>query len=247
MTEQITIIGGGVIGCFLAYRLSLEGASITLLEKDSTGAGASGVSAGNVQPVTGDNISFESKLGAESLAIYRKYLPLIKAESGVDFREQDTRYLYAATTENEEREVRDMLLHMSSASLRVEWVDSKTAKELDPRLSSDVIGGMLHQDCMQMDPQLFVDALALAAQRKGAKFVIGEAQGLESIGGRVSGVTLADGATLPIETVIVTTGPWSGQLLKDWLEINLPIEPCGLQKLHLKLKTGGTPLGCAVR
>jgi len=247
MTEQITIIGGGVIGCFLAYRLSLEGASITLLEKDSTGAGASGVSAGNVQPVTGDNIAFESKLGAESLAIYRKYLPLIKAESGVDFREQDTRYLYAATTENEEREVRDMLLHMSSASLRVEWVDSKTAKELDPRLSSDVIGGMLHQDCMQMDPQLFVDALALAAQRKGPKFVIGEAQGLESIGGRVSGVTLADGTALPTETIIVATGPWSGQLLKDWLEINLPIEPCGLQKLHLKLKTGGTPLGCAVR
>ena len=247
MSQQITIIGGGVIGCFLAYRLSLEGASITLLEKDSQGAGASGASAGNVQPVTGDNIAFECKLGAESLALYRKYLPLIKAESGIDFREQDTRYLYAATTENEERELRDMLSHMRSAGLRVEWVDSKAVKELDPRLSPDVIGGMLHQDCMQMDPQLFVDALALAAQRKGAKFVIGEAQGLESSGGRVSGVTLADGTVLPTESVIVSTGPWSGQLLKDWLDITLPIEPCGLQKLHLKLKTGGAPLGCAVR
>lgn len=245
MSRQITIVGGGVVGCFLAYRLSLEGMSITLLEKDSPGAGASGASAGNIQPVTGQNIAFEAELGAESLALYRKYLPAIKAESGIDFREQNVRYLYAATNSEEESNVRDLAAQISSAGLRVEWVDSKSAKELDFRLSPEVIGGMLHQDCIQMDPQLFVDALALAAQRMGAKFVTGEATSLESRRGRVTGLRLGDGTVLASDGVIIATGPWSGQVLRDWLGISLPIEPCGLQKLHLK--TNGRPLGCAVR
>ena len=245
MPQQITIVGGGVVGCFLAYRMSAEGVSITVLKKESPGAGASGASAGNVQPVTGENIAFESALGAESLALYRKHLPIIKAASGIDFREQNTRYLYAATNQDEEKDVRNMLAHMSSAGLRAEWVDSKAAKQLDNRLSPEVIGGMLHQDCMQMDPQLFVDALALASQKKGAEFVTGEAKGFESSGGRVTGLRLGDGKVLGSECVIIAMGPWSGTAMRDWLNFDLPIEPCGLQKLHLK--TSGPPLGCAVR
>ena len=245
MPEHITIVGGGVVGCFLAYRLSMEGVGITLVEKVSPGAGASGASAGNVQPGTGENTAFEAALGAESLALYRKYLPAIKTESGIDFREQNTRYLYAATNQEEESNAQELVAQMSSAGLRVEWVDSKTARELDPRLSLEIIGGMLHQDCIQMDPQLFVDALALATQRRGAKLVTGEAKGLESKGGRVTGLRLVDGTVLDTDGVIIATGPWSGAMLRDWLEISLPIEPCGLQKLHLK--TRGPRLGCAVR
>lgn len=245
MSQQITIVGGGVVGCFLAYRLSLEGVSITLLEKESPGAGASGASAGNVQPMTGENTAFEAELGAESLALYRKYLPSIKAESGIDFREQNVRYLYAATNQEEAINVQYLISQMSPAGLKAEWVDSKAAHELDPRLSPEIIGGMLHQDCIQMDPQLFVDALAMAAQRKGAKFVTGEAKGLESKGDRVTGLRLADGTVMDADGVIIATGAWSGQVLRSWLDINLPIEPCGLQKLHLK--ASGPPLGCAVR
>ena len=96
-----------------------------------------------------------------------------------------------------------------------------------------------------MDPQLFVDALALAAQSRGTKILTGEAKGLESKGGRFTGLRLVDGTVLDSDGVIIATGPWSGQSLQNWLDISLPIEPCGLQKLHLK--TSGPPLGCAVR
>lgn len=245
MSQQITIVGGGVVGCFLSYRLSMAGVGITLVEKQSPGAGASGASAGNIQPVTGQNTVFEAALGAESLALYRKYLPAIKTESGIDFREQNTRYLYAATNQEEGNDIRHKVLQMTSAGLRVEWVDSNAVRELDTRLSPDIIGGMLHQDCIQMDPQLFVDAVALAAQKRGTKILTGEAKGLESKGGRVTGLSLIDGTVLNSDVVIIATGPWSGAMLRDWFDISLPVEPCGLQKLHLK--TSGPPLRCAVR
>jgi glycine/D-amino acid oxidase-like deaminating enzyme len=51
--RSVTIIGGGVIGCFLAYRLALEGVPVTLIERHAVGAGATGASAGNVQPGVG--------------------------------------------------------------------------------------------------------------------------------------------------------------------------------------------------
>ena len=74
---QATIVGGGVIGCFLTYRLARAGETVRLLEKEAPGAG-------NVQPVTGDNVAFEARLGIESLNLYRKDLPDIKKESGKD-------------------------------------------------------------------------------------------------------------------------------------------------------------------
>ena len=86
--QQVVVVGGGVVGCFLAYRLSLAEVGVTLLERAAPGAGASGASAGNVQPVTSaDDIAFQASLGSESLALYRQYLPAIKEESGMDLVE----------------------------------------------------------------------------------------------------------------------------------------------------------------
>ena len=244
--QQVVVVGGGVVGCFLAYRLSLAGVRVTLLEREAPGAGASGASAGNVQPVTGaENIPFQASLGAESLALYRQFLPAINEESGKDLREQDVRYLYAATTAEEEQDIRELARQMQAAGLRVAWIDAASANELDPRLSREITGGMLHEDCIQMDPQRFVSALALAAQVHSARLVVGEAMGLEQAGGRLTGLKLSDGSALGCDAVVLAMGAWTGQALQAWLGWTLPIEPCGLQKLHLR--TDGPPLGCAVR
>lgn len=80
-----TVVGGGVVGCFVAYRLALEGVPVTLVERQHVGAGASGASAGNVQPG-----EFEPAWGAEdlnlleaeSLGLFRRFLPAIKDDSG---------------------------------------------------------------------------------------------------------------------------------------------------------------------
>jgi glycine oxidase len=42
---DVTVVGGGVVGCFIAYHLALEGVAVTLVEREHVGAGASGASA----------------------------------------------------------------------------------------------------------------------------------------------------------------------------------------------------------
>ena len=84
------MVGGGVVGCFIAYRLAAMGVSITLVEQEGPGAGATGNSAGNIQPASGDDDAYKIALGAESLALWRNQLPRIKEGAGkIDFLDQN--------------------------------------------------------------------------------------------------------------------------------------------------------------
>src|SRR5256886_17063670 len=48
--SRVVVIGGGVIGCAVAERLTLERHELTLLERDQLGAHASGAAAGELSP-----------------------------------------------------------------------------------------------------------------------------------------------------------------------------------------------------
>ena len=71
----VAVIGCGAVGCFTAYRLAAMGVPVTLIDQEGPGSGATGNSAGNVQPASGDDDSYKIALGAESLALWRKHLP----------------------------------------------------------------------------------------------------------------------------------------------------------------------------
>src|SRR5450631_10597 len=47
---DVVVVGGGVIGCSIAYFLARAGARVTLLERSHLAAGASGVAAGMLAP-----------------------------------------------------------------------------------------------------------------------------------------------------------------------------------------------------
>ncbi|MCH7737072.1 MAG: FAD-binding oxidoreductase [Chloroflexi bacterium] len=247
MDGTVAVVGGGVVGCFVAYRLAGMGVPVTLLEQEGPGAGATGNSAGNIQPASGDDDAFKIALGAESLALWREHLPRIKEAGGIDYREQDVRYLYAATSEDEEHEVRRILGDVTNAGLKAEWVDGQTARETEPRLSGSIIGGMLHQDCIQMDPKLLNTALANTAETEGVAIQRQkQAVGLAVAGGRIRGIKLQDGSSLECSSVVLAMGAWTAKAVSEWLGYDLPVEPYGLQKLHLGLGPAA-PLNCAVR
>jgi sarcosine oxidase subunit beta len=48
-SPDVLIIGGGIMGCSLAYRLAERGVGVTLLEKNTCGAEASGRNSGGVR------------------------------------------------------------------------------------------------------------------------------------------------------------------------------------------------------
>ena len=243
----VAVIGCGAVGCFTAYRLAAMGVSVTVIDQEGPGAGATGNSAGNVQPASGDDDAYKIALGAESLALWRQHLPRINEASKINYQDQDVHYLYAAIDEIEELKVRRILADVTAAGLRAEWVDGDTARELEPRLSESITGGMLHHDCVQMDPKLLMTALSKAAEAEGVTLRDqARAVGLALKGGKINGILLQDGSTLECSSVVIATGAWTLKAMSDWLEYDLPVEPYGLQKLHLGLGIA-PPLNCAIR
>lgn len=247
--QRVTIVGGGVIGCFLAYRLALEGVPVTVLERQHVGSGATGVSAGNVQPgVMGGSVDAHGalgSLGAQSLRLHRTFLPAIKEDSGLDPLDHEVQYFYAAIDAPEVGATQQFTTTLQEQGLRAEWIDGLTARAIEPLLAHNIVGGALHQDCFQMDAYRFVSALSQAAQRRGARVQQGEAVGLRRAGERITGVVLKDGTTVESETLVLTMGAWTGVALTQWLGLSVPIGPYPLQKLHVR-PAGPLPR-CAVR
>lgn len=247
--ESIIVVGGGVVGHFIAYRLAIEGVDVTLVEKDrievgNPGSGASGTSAGNLQP--GGNFSGEywRNLTFESYQLLRSFLPEIKKTSNTEIMDQEVNYLYPALSASEAGHLQKDSEYRSKAGLRVHWIDGDQARGLEPRLSADILGGMLHQDCTQLDPQRFISALSESAETHSAQIRLAEAVGLHSKSGRVSGVQFKDGTSLRCDTVVLAAGAWTGNLTAEWLGTPLPTSPVNVQKLHLRAR--GEPLKCAV-
>ncbi len=243
---RVTIVGGGVVGCFLAYCLVTAGVPVTLIERERVGAGASGASAGNVQAITGIGGPIEVALGAESVRRWRHYLPAIKEESGIDPYDHEVRYLYAALNEQEVTDLQALMASLQAEGLRTEWIDARAARELEPRLHPGILGGMYHQDVVQMDAQRCVNAMETIVRARGGTLIHGEVTGLRREGARVHAVELRDGSTVPCDRALVLAlGGWTGVAVSRWLGVSLPIRPHALQKLHVRPR--GAPLGCAVR
>ena len=242
---SVCVVGGGVVGGFIAYLLAREGVQVSLLERSRLGSGASGASAGNVQTLSNGFQGFHKELGQESLGLYGRLLPSIKDESGMDPLDHEVRYLYAAMDEEQATAVQAAVPQLVQDGMKVEWIDGQRARELEPRLSPRLLGGLLHSDCIQMDGTRLVNALGRAAQGRGAYVAGSEVAGLELDGDRVTGVRRKDGTVLHADMVVAAMGAWTGPALSGWLGMSLPIRPQSLQKIHLL--TGDRPLECAVR
>ena len=69
--SDVVVVGGGVVGCAVAYALAREGIAVTLLERDALASQASGAAAGMLAPLAEAEAdgSFLT-LGLRSLALF---------------------------------------------------------------------------------------------------------------------------------------------------------------------------------
>src|SRR5215468_2529822 len=100
---RVVIVGGGVIGCAVAERLSRDRRhQVVLLERDAVGAHASGAAAGLLAPYSetgGDDPA------SRSLAMFPELVERVERSGiAVEYREQDS--LIPALTADEERSLR---------------------------------------------------------------------------------------------------------------------------------------------
>jgi glycine oxidase len=229
-SADIVIVGGGIMGCALAYDLTANGAEVLLLERRELAREASWASAGIISPPS-PKYGAKAELALRSYARYRGLVQEIEEESGIATGWTSRGIVNVATSENEDA-LRETLRWQQAYGLTAAWLDAATLHEHEPALRADgtFSGGLFNADAASLLLGEFARGLARAACRRGA--TVREqcaVLDIETSGGRAAGVRTVDG-TIAADTVVIAAGAWSRQF-SDALGSRIPTRPVRGQML----------------
>ena len=242
---DIAVVGGGLIGLSIAWRLAQAGRAVTVLERETIGAGASLAATGMLAPAAEHEPGSDPllPLALESLRLWPAFRDALETESGraIDYRPDGTLVLAVGRDEVERLRFRYDLQRRSG--LDATWLPGGEVRRLEPGLRPSVTAGIHCPLDHQVDPRLVMDALAEACRRAGV--ILAErtpVTGLDWSGARVTGLRAGD-RTVAAETVILASGAWSGVdgLLPE--NLALPVRPLKGQSLALRTTARTGTLG----
>ena len=233
-TAEVVIVGGGIVGCAIAYFLAKRGVRATIIEKETVGSCASGLAAGLLNPLDGHDTSTPLEtLSVRSFQMHASLAEEVRSEAGVDAQFRTVSYLWVAFDDVEAEQVRCVFqAAQEREGFPSRCLDRQEVMSLEPRVSPFVVEGMCMEGLGRVESDRYTLGLARAAENHGATIRQGAVHGLKGFNGRVTGVLLA-GEEVACEKVVLAMGPWTGQM-EDCLGIPVPVEPVKGQILRLE-------------
>ncbi|MGO9768315.1 MAG: NAD(P)/FAD-dependent oxidoreductase [Roseiarcus sp.] len=199
----VVIIGGGIIGTSAALSLAGRGVDVVLCEKGLIAGEQSSRNWGWVRKQGRD--SREMPLIVESLRMWERLNEEVQAETG--FRQAGT--LHICETDEHLARCAKWLDVARPYQLDTRLLTGDELAELMPGATRKFKGALYTKSDGRAEPQKAAPAVANAARRKGAKiFTNCAVRGIETSGGRVSGVVTEKGS-IACEAVLVAGGAWS--------------------------------------
>lgn len=240
-SAEIVVVGGGIIGCAIAYYLATRGGqSVVLLERDRIGGQAliawSGLLALPPEPETPPPLR---DLAAASLALYPGVVDDLIERTGIDPELRRSGALHLAVNDHDEARLRTELAALRHWDDRYRWVEQNEMRDLEPELAAHFRGAMLAPgECNILSPRL-VRAYAHAAAQAGARILEAtEVREFKVEGDRLTGLVTTTGE-INAGVVILAVGAWSGSLGRR-LGVNLPVGP--LRGQIIRLSTWNMPV-----
>lgn len=224
-TVDVAVVGGGVIGCSIAYHVAQRGASVVLLESDQIGAGASGAAAGMLAAQAEAHAPGPFlELLLRSRSLYPSFIEELHEESGLDVEYVRSGTLLTAKNAKELESLRTRNEWQEELGLNATWLSARELIELEPAISPAIAGGIYLPDDAQVNTSRLLTALVTAASRNGADVQEStRATGFLTAGDRVVGVSTVSG-DVHASVCVLASGASSSLLLSD-LGISLPVYP----------------------
>jgi len=199
---KVIVIGAGVAGLSIGWRLQQAGASVTVFDRAQPGHGATWASAGMIA-AAGEMGAAKSPLAEfarHSSALWPGFARDVEESSG-----QEVFY----------RRCGALILARSSVGTLdgwdgAEWLDTAQARAREPLLATDIAGAIWAPDEAQVDSRALGRALALCFMRAGGRLVPNESVVRCTVqSGRVTSV-ITPFANYEAEIFILAAGAWSG-------------------------------------
>jgi len=214
---DVAIIGGGVIGCSIAWRLAQAGLGVVLVERGDPGCESSRAAGGMLAPLVEANRMDEFyQLAVASRAIYSNFAAELREASGVDVEYRAEGTLYLALTEEDEEELDRRWMWQRSAGLNVKRLNAETTLRIEPLINEKLRWALMFPDDHQVNNRQLMIALTHAARKAGAR-ILTHTETLElKIEGKtgqkqIRGIRTTRGR-IESNCVIVAAGSWSSLL-----------------------------------
>jgi glycine oxidase len=212
--SRVVVVGGGVCGLGVGWKLAKSGVDVTLFERGEPCREATWASAGmlaahmELRPKE-ENLTF---LGRESLRRWKAFAAELEADAGssVDYRDEGT--LFVALDRDAAEHLRFLNQHQRDIGLPVEALSGYEARQREPHLSRNVVAALYSAEDHQVDARALGAALESAFARYGG--ALRSKVSVERVlveDGRAVGVQ-ANGERFAADAVVVAAGAWSGLL-----------------------------------
>ncbi|MDA8195242.1 MAG: glycine oxidase ThiO [Thermaerobacter sp.] len=217
------IIGGGVVGTALAYELSQQGISVTLLEQNAVGSATSYGAAGMLPPqVEAHEPGALLDLALESFQRYPGWQAELYAMTGMSI-DLDTRgIVQIAESPAGQQALRAQMNWQMARGLTVKALDEAAIRDWIPGLRAGIEFGLWTPGGQVAAPRLS-QSLALAAVQKGSRILEGVTVTQVDDGG----VDTTQGR-FEAGLILIATGAWLSHLSP------IPITPVKGQRLMLQ-------------
>ncbi|HEY3115269.1 MAG TPA: glycine oxidase ThiO [Chloroflexota bacterium] len=229
---EVVVVGGGVIGCAIAWALAGEGARVRVLERSGIASESSGAAAGILAPRIH---ATDAALFALAMESHRRLPALAEAlrdDAGVDVEYVRTGVLELAHDAAGEQTLLKKTRQLQHAGHELRWLEPKEVLEQEPNLAPDLRGALFDPDGFQIHPLRFTQALARAAAHRGVEFCVGtEALGIKR-DGAVATAVQTSGGDIAAGHVVLAPGAWASRWSAD-LGFDLPVFPARGQILAL--------------
>ena len=205
---RVVVIGGGIMGCSLAYHLTKLGwRDVVLLERKKLTCGSTWHAAGLVREVLGSYTM--TRLAQYSMTLFKT----LEEETGQATGLKQNGSIGIAVNEARWEEHRRAAGLAKARGVEVELITPQRAKELYPLLNvEDVLGAIYFPHDGQCNPADTTMALAKGARMGGARiFEDTKVTGILSARGRVAGVQTEHG-DIKAEVVVNCAGLWAREV-----------------------------------
>jgi glycine/D-amino acid oxidase-like deaminating enzyme len=218
-TSDVVIIGGGVIGCSIAYHLAKRGIPAHVIERDDIAMGSSGACDKAVL-LQSKNPGIHLELALKSV----KMFPELQKELDTDIEFLNHGGMIAIQNEKQWQVMEGFVERQRKVGLDVRLVDKDQARALQPAFSGDIIGSTYSPMDCEANPIYLSLGLYRGAKKLGAKFSLRtEAKSIKLEKGRVKSAVTDSGEIL-CKYLVNATGAYA-QFIGRMVGLKIPIVP----------------------
>ena len=218
---EVVVIGGGIVGCSIAYHLTRRDISdVVLLEQGTLTCGTTWHAAGLVSQLKSTHSL--TRLATYSARLFEE----LEDETGQATGYRTPGSISVADNEQRWEEILRGATMAEGVGVDTQVIDLDEASELWPLMrTDDLVGALYIPRDGQTSPVDTTMALAKGAKNRGARVIEGvSVTELKVTNGKISGVVTEQGE-IETDTVVLATGMWTRHLAAQ-IGVNVPLQAC---------------------